>query len=59
MIKEYDAIRLKTGERGRILEILDETSYMAEVVSLRGSVETTIIKRDAIKARIVEVEEAV
>jgi hypothetical protein len=58
-VKEYDKIRLKTGERGRILEIFDETTYLAEVVSKTGNVETTEIKRDEIMALIIEVEQAI
>ena len=56
MIKEYDRIRLKTGERGQILEILDDDTYLAEIISKEGDVDTTEIKKTAIKAIIVEHE---
>ena len=59
MLKAYDKIRLTTGERGTILEILDNSTYLAEIIAKNGDVDTTEIKRDAIKARIYEVEEAV
>ena len=59
MIKEFDKIRLKTGRRGRILEIFSDNTFLAEVVKENGDVEIDEIERDAIKAIIVEVEQAV
>jgi hypothetical protein len=58
-IKEYDKIRLKTGERGCILEIFNDGTFLAEVVAANGKVDTTEIKKHDIKAVIVEVEHAV
>jgi len=59
MIKEYAKIKLKTGEVGRILEVLDDDSYMAEIVSADGDIDTTEIRRKDIAALIVEVEQAI
>lgn|GEM_PF-5853973 len=31
MLKEFDKIRLSTGERGAVLEILDNETILAEI----------------------------
>ena len=59
MIKEFDKIRLKTGQRGCILEIFDDNNFLAEVASANGDIEITEIKKQDIKAVIEEVERAV
>lgn len=55
-LKEYDKIRLKTGERGAILEIFDDGTYLAEIFTKDGKVDTTEVKIADIQAVIVEVE---
>ena len=55
-LKMYDKIRLNTGERGAILEIFDDGTYLIEFFTKDGKVDTTEIKLKDIKAVIVEVE---
>ena len=57
-LKEYDKIRLKTGERGCILEIFGDGVFLAEIISKNGDIRTIEIESEEIKSRIVEVEEA-
>ena len=59
MLKEYDKIRLKSGERGAILEIFKDGTYLAEIFTKEGKVDTTEVTIDDIKSKIVEVEEAI
>lgn len=59
MIKEYDKIRLKTGHIARILEILDDEAYIAEIFLKDGDVDTTEIKRADIVSVFEEVEHPV
>ena len=59
MIQEYDKIRLKTGEIGRILEILSEDAYMAEIFLKGGEIDTTEIKRDDIVSVFIETEQPI
>jgi len=56
MLKEYVKIRLKTNEVGRILEILGNDSYMAEIFTNNGDIETTEIKHTDISSFFEEVE---
>jgi len=56
MIKEYDKIRLKTGIVGRILEILSENSFIAELFLEDGDVDTTEIKKAEIASVFIETE---
>ena len=57
MIKEYDKIRLLTGEIARVLEIFDPKSFLIEVPRKSGGVDTTEISLSDIKSRFVEIEE--
>jgi hypothetical protein len=57
MIKEYDKIRLKTGELARIVEVLDTDVFLAEVATKTGDINTTEIYKKDISAKIVEVEQ--
>jgi len=59
MIGTFDLVRLKTGERARILEIFRDGDYLAEVVSKDGDIDTTEIKKADILAKIVEVEQPI
>ena len=43
MIKEYDKVRLKTGEIARIAEVLKkDTAYIAEIVRRNGEFSVTV-----------------
>jgi hypothetical protein len=59
MIKEYDKVRLVSGEFGRILEILTPSVFLAEVVRNSGGVDTTEISLADIKSKFVEYEEPI
>ena len=59
MIKEYDKIRLKTGIVGRILEILSDNSFIAELFLENGDVDTTEIKKVEIASVFVETEKPI
>ena len=59
MLKELDEVRLKTGERGTILENFNDGVYLVEIVSKNSEIRIDEVKKEDIKARIVEVEEAV
>ena len=56
MIKEYDKIRLQTGEIGRILEIFDDNSYIAEIFTNDGGLDTVEIKKNDIFSVFTETE---
>ena len=55
-VKQYDKIRLKTGIVGRILEILGDDSYIAELFLDDGDVDTTEIRKSEIQSVFVETE---
>jgi hypothetical protein len=57
MIKQYDKIRLNTGERASILELFKNGDYLAEIVSKKGDIKIEEIKKADIKAVIKEIEE--
>ena len=57
MLNQYDKIRLHTGERGAIVEIFKDGTFLAEIFRKTGEVEVTEIKQNEVKARIVEIEE--
>ena len=59
MIKAYDKIRLKTGEIGRILELLSDDSFIAEIYLEDGEIDTTEIKITEILSVFVETEHQV
>lgn len=59
MIELYDLVRLKSGERARILEIFNDGDFLAEVISKAGDIETTEIKKKDIIAKIIEVEQPI
>lgn len=56
MINEYDKIRLKTGQIGRILEILDSDAYIAEIFHSDGNVDTSEIRHTEIASVFKEIE---
>jgi hypothetical protein len=56
MPREYDKIKLKTGEIGRILEDFGDGSYIAEISLKTGDIETTEIKISDIASVFVETE---
>ena len=56
MVNVYDKIRLKSGTVGRILEELDDDSYIAEIFLDNGDVDTTEIKKSDIQSIFEEVE---
>jgi hypothetical protein len=56
MIKEYDKIRLQTGEIGRVLELLSEDVYLAEIFLKNGDIDTTEIKKVDISSVFEEIE---
>ena len=58
MIKEYDKIRLKTGERGAILEIFDDDTLLVEYFAENGKIEIKELQKNDVKALIQEVEVA-
>ena len=58
MIKEYDKIRLKTGERGAILEIFDDGTLLVEYFTESGKIEIKEFQKHDVKALIQEVEVA-
>jgi len=59
VIKAYDKIRLKTGEIGRILELLSDDSFIAEIYLEDGEIDTTEIKITEILSVFVETEHQV
>jgi len=59
MINTFDLVRLKSGERARILEIFSDGDFLAEVISKDGDIDTTEIKKENILAKIVEVEQPI
>jgi len=59
MLKEFDKIRLNTGEIATILEIFDPTSFLVEVFKETGGIETPEIKLSDIKSKFVEYEEPI
>jgi hypothetical protein len=59
MFKEYDKIRLKTGEVATILEIFDPTSFLVEIFKKSGGIETPEIKLSDIQSKFIEYEEPV
>ena len=59
MIKEYDRIRLASGELGRILEILAPSVFLAEIVRKGGGIDTAEISLSDIKSKFVEYEEPI
>jgi len=59
MIKEYDKVRLKTGEIARISEILEDgVAYIAEIIRRSGEFSVTVdhIKYEDIQSVFVETE---
>jgi hypothetical protein len=56
MPSEYDKIKLKTGEIGRILEDLGDGSYIAEISLKTGEIDTTEIRLRDIASVFVETE---
>ncbi|MCL2236274.1 MAG: hypothetical protein FWB98_07540 [Defluviitaleaceae bacterium] len=56
MIKEYDKVRLKTGELARVVEVFSDSIFLAEVVSKAGDVDTTEITIDQIQTIFEETE---
>jgi len=58
-LKQYDKIRLKTGQRGRVIEFFNDGMCLAEVVNEKGGIEIKEIKKNDVKAVIVEVEELI
>jgi len=58
MLKEFDKIRLVTGEVGRILEDFNDGTdqYLAEIYLEDGEIDTTEIKKSDIKSIFVETE---
>jgi hypothetical protein len=60
MIKEYDKVKLKTGEIARISEVLKENfDYIAEIFKMGGGVEVDQISQSDIKSKFVEYEEPI
>ena len=58
-LKEYDKVRLMSGELGRILEILAPSVFLAEIVRKGGGIDTTEINLTDIKSKFIEHEEPV
>jgi len=56
MIKEYDKIRLHSGERATILEVFTDDDFLAEIISKVAEIRIEEIKKRDIKAVIVETE---
>jgi hypothetical protein len=59
MIKEYDKIRLHSGERATILEVFTESDFLAEIISNTAEIRIEEIQIKDIKSVIKEVEEPV
>ena len=57
-LKKHDKIRLKTGERGAILETFDDGSYLVEFFAKDGLVDIAEVTTEDIQAIIIEVEKA-
>ena len=58
MLKEFQKIRLKSGETAHIVEILgDGKEYIADIYEGNGEYNTETIKPSDIASIIVEVEE--
>jgi len=59
MIKEYDKIRLISGEIGRVLEILSPSVFLAEIIRNGGGIDTTEVSLCDVKSRFIEYEEPI
>ena len=62
MIKEYDKVRLKTGEIARISEVLEDgVAYIAEIIRRSGGFSVTVdnIRFDEIQSVFIETEKPV
>jgi hypothetical protein len=55
-LKEFDKIRLKTGQRGCIVEIFKDGTLLAEVVNGSGRIDIKELQKSDVKAIIKEVE---
>jgi len=56
LIKEYDKVRLITGELARIVEIFSDFDFLAEVANKDGDIEVRDINRDQIASVFEELE---
>ena len=56
MIKEYDKVRLKTGQLARIVEIFNDKIFLAEVVAKSGDIDTREVKAEEIVTVFEEIE---
>lgn len=56
-LKEFDRIRLKTGQRGRVVEIFQDGTLLAEVVNDSGGIDIKEIQKSDVRAIIKEIEE--
>ena len=56
MIKEYDKVRLITGELARIVEIFSDCDFLAEVANKDGDIEVKDINREQIASVFEELE---
>ena len=60
MVKEYDKIKLKTGEIARISEILeDKVAYIAEIFTKSGGMSVEQIRYNDIASVFEEIERPV
>jgi len=62
VIKEYDKVRLKTGEIARISEVLEDgVAYIAEIIRRNGDFSVSIeqIKQTDISSVFVETEKPI
>jgi len=60
MIKEYDKIRLKTGEIARISEVLEEgVAYIADIFKISGSISIEQITHTDIESVFIKTEHPV
>lgn len=56
MIREFDKIKLKSGEIGYIADKLDDTHFYADVSQVTGEISTMLITADDIASVFIETE---
>ena len=56
MIKEFDKVRLRTGEIARVVEVFSDSVFLAEVATKMGNIEITEIYIDQIVTVFEEIE---
>jgi len=56
MVREFDKVKLKSGDVGYIADKLDDTHFYADVSKSTGEISTVFISLDDIASVLVEIE---